>query len=115
MGRSNFKISTASRAISANPSTNPIAIGPSNPARTQAHSTSRQAPSSTKPIDSTKNDAWKGLAKGRELVSEGFKQLDLRRGEGTHLGATGVKGANDFSLLAKGNYQESAQRAREHE
>ena len=26
------------------------------------------------------------------LVGEGFEELDLRRGEGAHLGATGVQG-----------------------
>ena len=45
------------------------------------------------------------------LIGEGFKQLDLRRGEGTHLGATRDQCSNEFPLLTKGNGQESAQAA----
>ena len=30
------------------------------------------------------------------LIGEGFKQLDLRRGEGAHLDATRVQRANEF-------------------
>ena len=37
------------------------------------------------------------------LIGEGFKKFDLRRGEGAHLDATGVKRADEFPLLAKGN------------
>ena len=37
------------------------------------------------------------------LVSEGFEQLDLRRGEGAHLGATCVQRSDEFPLLTKGN------------
>ena len=37
------------------------------------------------------------------LVGEGFQQLDLRRGEGAHLGATCDQCSNEFSLLTKGN------------
>ena len=37
------------------------------------------------------------------LVGEGFKKLDLRRGEGANLDATRVKGSDEFSLLTKGN------------
>ena len=47
------------------------------------------------------------------LVGEGFEQLDLRRGEGAHLDATRVQCSNEFSLLTKGNGQESAQDAAE--
>ena len=46
------------------------------------------------------------------LVGEGFKQLDLRRGEGAHFGATRVQHSNEFSLLTKGNDQEGAQSRR---
>ena len=42
------------------------------------------------------------------LVGEGFKELDLRRGEGAHLGATCVQCSNEFPLLTKGNGQEGA-------
>ena len=42
------------------------------------------------------------------LVGEGFKQLDLRRGEGAHLGATCVQRSNEFPLLTKRNGQEGA-------
>ena len=42
------------------------------------------------------------------LVGEGFKQLDLRRGEGAHLGATCAQYANQFPLLTKGNDQKCA-------
>ena len=45
------------------------------------------------------------------LVGEGFKQLDLRRGEGAHLDATCVQRSNEFPLLTKGNGQEGAQAA----
>ena len=37
------------------------------------------------------------------LISEGLKQLDLRRGEGTRLGATCVQRSAEFPLLKKGN------------
>ena len=37
------------------------------------------------------------------LVGEGFKQLDLRRGEGAHFDATCDQCPNEFSLLTKGN------------
>ena len=37
------------------------------------------------------------------LVGEGFKKLDLRRGEGAHLGATRDQCSNEFPLLTKGN------------
>ena len=37
------------------------------------------------------------------LVGEGFKKLDLRRGEGAHLGATCVQYSNEFPLLTKGS------------
>src|SRR5262245_42089167 len=33
------------------------------------------------------------------LVGKGFKQLDLRRGEGMNLGSTCVQRSNEFSLL----------------
>ena len=42
------------------------------------------------------------------LVGEGFEKLDLRRGEGAHLGATRGQCSNEFSLLTKGNGQEGA-------
>ena len=42
------------------------------------------------------------------LVGEGFEQLDLRRGEGAHLGATCAQRSNEFPLLTKGNGQEGA-------
>ena len=42
------------------------------------------------------------------LVGEGFEQLDLRRGEGAHLGATCVQCSNEFPLLSKGNDQKGA-------
>ena len=45
------------------------------------------------------------------LVGEGFEELDLRRGEGAHLGATRVQCSNEFPLLTKGNSQEGAQAA----
>ena len=37
------------------------------------------------------------------LVGEGFEELDLRRGEGTHLDATCVQRSNEFPLLTKRN------------
>ena len=37
------------------------------------------------------------------LVGEGFKQLDLRRGEGAHLGPACGQSPNEFPLLTKGN------------
>ena len=37
------------------------------------------------------------------LIGEGFEQLDLRRGEGAHLGATCDQSSNEFLLLTKGN------------
>ena len=37
------------------------------------------------------------------LVGEGFEELDLRRGEGAHLGATCDQCSNEFPLLTKGN------------
>ena len=40
------------------------------------------------------------------LVSEGLHQLDLRRCEGTHLGATCEQSSDQFVLLTKGNNQE---------
>src|SRR5262249_6807398 len=40
------------------------------------------------------------------LVGKGFQKLDLRRGEGTYLGATCGQVSNEFPLLAKGNRQE---------
>ena len=49
------------------------------------------------------------------LVGEGFEQLDLRRGEGTHLDATCVQYSNEFPLLTKGNGQEGARAADEPE
>ena len=42
------------------------------------------------------------------LVGEGFQELDLRRGEGTHLGTTCAQCSNEFPLLTKGNGQEGA-------
>ncbi len=45
------------------------------------------------------------------LVGEGFKELDLRRGEGAHLDATCVQRSNEFPLLTKGNGQEGAKAA----
>ena len=45
------------------------------------------------------------------LVGEGFKQLDLRRGEGAHLGATCDQRSNEFPLLTKRNEQEGARAA----
>ena len=43
------------------------------------------------------------------LVGEGFEQLDLRRGEGAHFGATCDQQSNEFPLLTKGNGQEVRQ------
>ena len=43
------------------------------------------------------------LDRDHRLVGEGFKQLDLRRGEGTHLDATRRQYSNEFPLLTKGN------------
>src|SRR5262249_46424358 len=43
------------------------------------------------------------------LISESFEKLDLRRGKGTHLGATPGQCSNMFSLLTKGNNQEGAE------
>ena len=37
------------------------------------------------------------------LVGESFEELDLRRSEGAHLGATCVQRSNEFPLLTKGN------------
>ena len=37
------------------------------------------------------------------LVGEGFEELDLRRGEGAHLGATCDQCSNEFPLLTKGS------------
>ena len=37
------------------------------------------------------------------LVSEGFEELDLRRGEGTHLNPTRCQYPNEFPLLTKRN------------
>ena len=37
------------------------------------------------------------------LVGEGFQELDLRRGEGTYLGATCVQRSDEFPLLTKGS------------
>ena len=45
------------------------------------------------------------------LVGEGFEKLDLRRGKGTHLGATRAQRSNEFPLLTKGNEQEGARAA----
>ena len=42
------------------------------------------------------------------LVGESFEQLDLRRGEGTHLDATCGQCSNEFPLLTKGNGQKGA-------
>ena len=42
------------------------------------------------------------------LVGKGFEQLDLRWREGAHLGATRDQTSNKFSLVTKGNGQESA-------
>ena len=39
------------------------------------------------------------------LVGKGFKQLDLRRGEGAHLDATCGQHSNELPLLTKGNGQ----------
>ena len=47
------------------------------------------------------------------LVGEGFKQFDLRRGEGAHLGATCIQRSNEFPLLTKGNDQKGARVATE--
>ena len=46
------------------------------------------------------------------LVGEGFEQLDLRRGEGAHLGATCDQYSNEFPLLTKGNGQKGARARR---
>ena len=43
------------------------------------------------------------------LVGEGFEQLDLRRGKGTHFDAAREQSADEFPLLTKGNGQEGAQ------
>ena len=48
------------------------------------------------------------------LVGEGFEQLDLRRGEGAHLGATRGQVSNEFPLLTKGNDQEGTPAAGGH-
>ena len=40
------------------------------------------------------------------LIGKGFEQLDLRRREGTHLGATRGQRSNEFPLLTKGNDQD---------
>ena len=42
------------------------------------------------------------------LVGEGLEEFDLRRGEGTYLGATCDQRSNEFPLLTKGNGQEGA-------
>ena len=46
------------------------------------------------------------------LVGEGFKEFDLRRGEGAHLDATCGQRSNEFPLLTKGNGQEGARSRR---
>ena len=51
------------------------------------------------------------LDRDHRLVGEGFKQFDLRRGEGTHLGATCDQCSNEFALLTKGNEQKGARAA----
>ena len=38
----------------------------------------------------------------QRLVGEGFKKLDLRWGEGAHLGATCVQRSDELPLLTKG-------------
>ena len=40
------------------------------------------------------------------LIGKGFKESNLRWGEGTHLDATCVQRSNEFPLLAKGDSQE---------
>ena len=42
------------------------------------------------------------LDRDHRLVGEGFKELDLRRGEGAHLDATRIS-SNEFPLLTKRN------------
>ena len=51
------------------------------------------------------------LDRDHGLIGEGFEQLDLRRSEGTHLGATCVQGSNKLPLLTKWNTQVSAPNA----
>ena len=46
------------------------------------------------------------LNRDHRLVGEGLEELDLRRGEGAHLGATCAQRSNEFPLLTKGNGQE---------
>ena len=48
------------------------------------------------------------LDRDDRLIGEGFEKLDLRRGEGTHLGATRAQRSNEFPLLTKRNDQEGA-------
>ena len=43
------------------------------------------------------------LDSDHRLIGEGFKELDLRRSEGAHLGATCDQYPNKFPLLTKGN------------
>src|SRR5262249_54929831 len=45
------------------------------------------------------------LDRDNSLISEGFKELDLRRGEGAHLDATRGQYPNKFPLLTKGGGQ----------
>ena len=45
------------------------------------------------------------------LVGEGFKKLDLRRGEGAHLDATREQSSNELPLLTKGSGQVGAEPA----
>ena len=42
------------------------------------------------------------------LVGKGFEQIDLRRGEGTHLGATCIQCSDDLGSLSKRNNQKCA-------
>src|SRR5262249_4624656 len=42
------------------------------------------------------------------LIGEGFKQLDLRRGEGTYLETACSQNSNEFSLLTKRNGQKAS-------
>ncbi len=51
------------------------------------------------------------LDRDDSLVGEGFKQLDLRRGEGAHLDPTRSKRSNKFSLQTKGRGQVGAPRS----
>src|SRR5215813_2646092 len=45
------------------------------------------------------------------LISESFKQLDLCRGEGAHLGATCEQASNEFPFEVKRNRQQAAKSA----